>query len=120
MKRRILLVDDELAILIQTAHRRFGLPERAPKPQEAGLRTAGAFFALLDEETAGNSCAGRNTPRRPQSAQLRFRRQDAPAAAALRCWKHSRQNTGRPWVGLNGTVVSLPQAEHMVRVSTLE
>lgn len=25
-----------------------------------------------------------------------------------RCWKHSRQYTGRPWVGLKGTVVSLP------------
>jgi hypothetical protein len=35
-------------------------------------------------------------------------------------WKHSRHNTGRPWVGLNGTVVSLPQLEQVVRVSTLE
>src|SRR5258706_8791135 len=43
---------------------------------------------------------------------------DAPAAAGFFDWKHSRQNTGRPWVGLNGTVVSLPHAEHMVRVST--
>src|SRR5262249_23009110 len=33
-------------------------------------------------------------------------------------WKHSRQNTGRPWVGLNGTVVSLPHCEQLVRVST--
>src|SRR6266699_1714433 len=41
-----------------------------------------------------------------------------PAPANLRDWKHSLQNTGRPCVGLNGTVVSLPQAEHMVRVST--
>src|SRR5205823_13986549 len=30
----------------------------------------------------------------------------------------SLQKTGRPWVGLKGTVVSLPQAEHMVTVST--
>src|SRR5437867_8172403 len=41
-----------------------------------------------------------------------------PAPANLRDWKHSLQNTGRPCVGLNGTVVSLPQAEHVVRVST--
>src|SRR5205814_8528482 len=41
-----------------------------------------------------------------------------PAPANLRDWKHSLQKTGRPCVGLNGTVVSLPQAEHVVRVST--
>ena len=32
-------------------------------------------------------------------------------------WKHSRQNTGRPWVGRKGTVVSLPHCEHVVFVS---
>ena len=32
-------------------------------------------------------------------------------------WKHARHSTGRPWVGLNGTVVSAPHAEHVVRVS---
>src|SRR5437667_6107104 len=41
-----------------------------------------------------------------------------PAAANFRDWKHSLQNTGRPCVGLKGTVVSLPQAEHVVVVST--
>src|SRR5215471_13811003 len=41
-----------------------------------------------------------------------------PAPANLRDWKHSLQNTGRPWVGLKGTVVSLPQAEQLVCVST--
>src|SRR5579884_2100923 len=41
-----------------------------------------------------------------------------PAPANLRDWKHSLQKTGRPWVGLNGTVVSLPHAEHVVTVST--
>ncbi len=40
------------------------------------------------------------------------------APANLRCWKHSRQNTGRPCVGRNGTVVSLPHAEQLVVVST--
>ena len=39
-------------------------------------------------------------------------------AVFLLTWKHSRQNTGRPWVGLNGTVVSFPQFEQTVRVST--
>jgi hypothetical protein len=32
-------------------------------------------------------------------------------------WKHSRQNTGRPWVGRKGTVVSFPHCEHVVLVS---
>src|SRR5271157_2761366 len=44
----------------------------------------------------------------------------AVAAVVRRCWKHSLQRTGRPCVGLKGTVVSLPQAEQLVRVSTLE
>lgn len=35
-----------------------------------------------------------------------------------RCWKHSRQYTGRPCVGLKGTVVSLPHCEQVVVVST--
>jgi hypothetical protein len=41
-----------------------------------------------------------------------------PAPANLRCWKHSLQKTGRPCVGRNGTVVSLPHAEQLVVVST--
>src|SRR6476661_7712229 len=41
-----------------------------------------------------------------------------PAPANLRDWKHSRQKTGRPCVGRNGTVVSFPHAEHCVWVST--
>ena len=32
-------------------------------------------------------------------------------------WKHSRQNTGRPCVGRNGTVVSFPHCEQVVFVS---
>jgi hypothetical protein len=39
------------------------------------------------------------------------------APIARRCWKHSRQNTGRPCVGRNGTVVSLPHCEQVVLVS---
>src|SRR5262245_47638250 len=41
-----------------------------------------------------------------------------PAPANFRCWKHSLQNTGRPWVGRKGTVVSLPHAEQVACVST--
>src|ERR1700732_17195 len=36
---------------------------------------------------------------------------------ARRCWKHSRQKTGRPCVGRKGTVVSLPHCEQLVFVS---
>jgi len=40
-------------------------------------------------------------------------------AAVRRDWKHSRQNTGRPCVGRNGTVVCFPHPEHVACVSTL-
>src|ERR1700752_5179353 len=36
---------------------------------------------------------------------------------ARRCWKHSRQKTGRPCVGRNGTVGSFPQCDRLVLVS---
>ncbi len=44
------------------------------------------------------------------------------SVAAVRClfWKHCRQSTGRPCVGLNGTVVSTPHSEQCVRVSVRE
>src|SRR5579883_1624108 len=44
-----------------------------------------------------------------------------PAAAevAFRLRKHSRQYTGRPCVGLKGTVVSRPHCEQVVMVSVL-
>src|SRR5882757_772509 len=44
----------------------------------------------------------------------------APVEGARLLWKHCRQSTGRPCVGLNGTVVSMPHAEHSVRVSVRE
>src|SRR5436190_9980311 len=44
--------------------------------------------------------------------------QTLPAPANFRDWKHSLQKTGRPCVGLKGTVVSLPHAEQFVTVST--
>src|SRR5664279_1075990 len=43
----------------------------------------------------------------------------ALAAGGLACWKQERQSTGLPWVGLNGTVVSIWHCEHTVRVSAL-
>jgi hypothetical protein len=43
----------------------------------------------------------------------------AVAACCRFCWKHSRQKTGLPCVGLKGTVVSLPHCEQVVRVSVL-
>jgi hypothetical protein len=56
---------------------------------------------------------------RDESGALKM--SEAPAQALTDCprrsWKHSRQKTGRPCVGLNGTVVSLPQCEQTVRVS---
>ena len=49
---------------------------------------------------------------------------DPPGAGVTNCpdcafWKHERHRTGLPWVGRNGTVVSMPHAEHFVRVSVL-
>ncbi len=41
----------------------------------------------------------------------------ATASGTRLSWKQDRQKTGRPCVGLNGTVVSTPHAEHSVRVS---
>src|SRR5208337_1717645 len=60
------------------------------------------------------------TRARGNPALTNGRKRQALAAVVRRCWKHSLQRTGRPCVGLNGTVVSLPQAEQLVRVSTLE
>src|SRR5208337_1398923 len=59
------------------------------------------------------------TRARGNPALTNGRKRQALAAVVRRCWKHSRQKTGRPCVGLNGTVVSLPQPEQLVRVSTL-
>ena len=46
-----------------------------------------------------------------------FNRANHAAPKARRCWKHSRQKTGRPCVGRKGTVVSLPHWEQVVFVS---
>src|SRR5687768_18520774 len=61
----------------------------------------------------------RRTGRGPWLLRIRSgRTYSPPAPANFRCWKHSLQNTGRPCVGRNGTVVSFPHAEHVAVVST--
>src|SRR5258705_2621263 len=60
----------------------------------------------------------------PRPFRGAFRKRTAPESQAVAaccrfCWKHSRQNTGLPCVGLKGTVVSLPHCEQVVRVSVL-
>ena len=60
-------------------------------------------------------------------ANLQFRKlrwiQEAALATTVdgtggrRCWKHDLQSTGRPCVGLKGTVVSVAHSEQTVRVS---
>src|SRR4029079_14811324 len=51
--------------------------------------------------------------------EVELRPYRAPAADVFLAWKHSRQKTGRPCVGRNGTVVSLPHWEQLAVVSTL-
>ena len=58
-------------------------------------------------------------PQHPNAKKLSEDSLQADAAVAFRCWKHSRQNTGRPCVGLNGTVVSRWHPEQIALVSTL-
>jgi hypothetical protein len=60
-------------------------------------------------------CANRAAA--PTLRILEFARLRHAAPSARRCWKHSRQKTGRPCVGRKGTVVSLPHCEHVVFVS---
>src|SRR6266545_1734054 len=78
--------------------------------------------ALLDYLTPGRTITFR-LKKRPRAVRgllldVPNRIYAPPAPANLRDWKHSRQKTGRPCVGRNGTVVSLPHAEQFVVVST--
>src|SRR5204863_7320090 len=72
-----------------------------------------AHLGLRDTKE-GNVAAG---GARRIGRSLRIYPADAPWAFRVR--KHSRQNTGRPWVGLKGTVVSRPHCEQVVMVSRL-
>src|SRR5579885_3837713 len=58
-------------------------------------------------------------PRRVRASNASSQLSYAVAAVVRRCWKHSRQNTGRPCVGRKGTVVSFPHCEQVVLVSAL-
>ncbi len=76
----------------------------------------------------GRPCARLEISSRPRLRPTVFARDfenvqnrasQAVAACCRFCWKHSRQKTGLPCVGLKGTVVSLPHCEQVVRVSVL-
>jgi hypothetical protein len=60
-----------------------------------------------------------SAPTGTTSEAAAIRSAGTPGAGCL-CWKHWRQSTGRPCVGLKGTVVSTPHSEHWVRVSVRE
>jgi len=68
-------------------------------------------------EYAERILAVRQTGERRANYDCCRRRLYAGEPTALRCWKHSLQNTGRPCVGRKGTVVSFPQFEQVVLVS---
>src|SRR5690349_12122720 len=79
-------------------------------------------MACLKRFTQEKSRRHELADRPSDKAVRRFILNQAPpamAADALRLRKHSRQYTGRPCVGLKGTVVSRPHCEHMVMVSVL-
>src|SRR5438067_10813240 len=92
-------------------------------PAAAGCKP-GELSARRDTAHAGATRARCRTRRERQPACNRWtrgkplRRQTPPAPANFRDWKHSLQKTGRPCVGLKGTVVSFPHAEQFVTVST--
>ena len=71
----------------------------------------------------GHGCLARSSNEKGHVVFVAFclsaganRLQTPPAPANFRDWKHSRQKTGRPCVGRNGTVVSFPHAEQLVVV----
>ena len=75
--------------------------------------------------------AARPSPTRGENTSPRRRRRNKPlqstdpaadgtaasGACVPCCWKQERHNTGLPWVGLKGTVVSAPHWAQAVRVS---
>lgn len=64
------------------------------------------------------TCRARLAPRKRLIASIN-KNYEAVAADVFFDWKHSRQNTGRPCVGLKGTVVSFSHPEQIAFVSTL-
>ena len=71
------------------------------------------------KSTAGETACASAKLAQPADLQLLKLPSDYADTAGRLCWKQSRQSTGRPCVGLNGTVVCLPHCEQMARVSVL-
>lgn len=69
------------------------------------------------KSTAGETACASAKLAQPADLQLLKLPSDYADTAGRLCWKQSRQSTGRPCVGLNGTVVCLPHCEQMARVS---
>jgi len=68
----------------------------------------------LDVVDTNTGTHTRQTSARPRSREVQ--RPEAPGD--FFCWKHERHRTGRPCVGLNGTVVSRPHEAQVAVVST--
>jgi len=68
----------------------------------------------LDVVDTNTGTHTRQTSARPWSREVQ--RPEAPGD--FFCWKHERHRTGRPCVGLNGTVVSRPHEAQVAVVST--
>ncbi len=83
------------------------LRPRQPSPPSPRVRAIPAAAAAI---SSTGTCAG-EAPVIPLAASVPFR---------CAFWKHCRQSTGRPCVGLNGTVVSTSHVEQIVRVSVRE
>src|SRR5215475_1316457 len=87
----------------------------------AGYHTPARTKMTLHYSTS-TSISERNFPKRGEYANFVTLWEPCgfyAAPSALLCWKHSLQNTGRPWVGRKGTVVSFPHCEQEVFVSAL-
>src|SRR4029450_3623031 len=84
-------------------------PAAAISYEDQSRRYHSASFPVNDTWRA--PCAWRTSGRkgetsRPAGREYPESRTDEERAyrlAALRCWKHSLEDTGRPWVGLEGT-----------------
>jgi hypothetical protein len=76
----------------------------------AAADTVSGFIAPSSAAAAAATCA---------AGESKFAAAATPDGTRF-IWKHDRHSTGRPCVGLKGTVVSIPHAEHDVRVSVRE
>jgi hypothetical protein len=83
----------------------------APFADRSRRTTLPPFFCLPFPQKKMKAHRSLDTP------SLHISNSNYAAPIDLLAWKHSRQNTGRPCVGRNGTVVSLPHCEQFVFVS---